>query len=183
MRRCLVSSFLAAITQQIHSFRASGVIAVQRLFAAASDSMARRKSDGSLCIVPRVIPLVPLRPTECSPMAEPFVCGWETSCAAPRRCLTHAREQRRRATMKPRGTLCSRRCPGAFGAAPHRASGMRNAARRRRRSDRAGGRVELRRVPTRRRPVPARNGARAMTAGNRGQSTVSTSWSARRTVL
>src|SRR5687767_15787729 len=49
MRRFLVSSFLADVTQQIHSFRASGVIPAQRLFAAESDSMARRKSDGSLC--------------------------------------------------------------------------------------------------------------------------------------
>jgi hypothetical protein len=52
MRRFLVSSFLADVTQQIHSFRASGVISVQRLFAAASDSMAFRKSAGSLCTVP-----------------------------------------------------------------------------------------------------------------------------------
>ncbi len=51
MRRFLVSSFLADVTQQIHSFRASGVMAAQRLFAAASDSMARRKSDGSLWIM------------------------------------------------------------------------------------------------------------------------------------
>jgi hypothetical protein len=48
MRRFLVSSFLAEVTQQIHSFRASGVMAAQRLLAAVSDSMARRKSDGSL---------------------------------------------------------------------------------------------------------------------------------------
>jgi hypothetical protein len=51
MRRFLVSSFLADMTQQIHSFRASGVIAAQRLFAAASDLMALWKSTGSLCIV------------------------------------------------------------------------------------------------------------------------------------
>jgi hypothetical protein len=55
MRRFLVSSFLADVTQQIHSFRASGVIAAQRLFAAASDSMAFRKSDGSLWIAPPAI--------------------------------------------------------------------------------------------------------------------------------
>ena len=58
MRRFLVSSFLADVTQQIHSFRASGVIAAQRPFAAASDSMARRKSDGSLWIAPPAIALV-----------------------------------------------------------------------------------------------------------------------------
>ena len=52
MRRFLVSSFLADVTQQIHSFRASGVISVQRLSAAASDSIAFRKSSGSLCTVP-----------------------------------------------------------------------------------------------------------------------------------
>jgi hypothetical protein len=58
MRRFLVSSFLAEVTQQIHSFRASGVIAAHRLLAAASDSIARRRSDGSLWIVPPVIALV-----------------------------------------------------------------------------------------------------------------------------
>jgi len=55
MRRFLVSSFLADVTQQIHSFRASGVISVQRLFAAALDSMAFRISAGSLCTVPPAI--------------------------------------------------------------------------------------------------------------------------------
>ena len=57
MRRFLVSSFLAEVTQQIHSFRASGVMATQRLFTAASDSMALRKSGGSLWTVPSVIAL------------------------------------------------------------------------------------------------------------------------------
>ena len=58
MRRFLVASFLAEVTQQIHSFRASGVIAAQRSLAAASDSMARRRSDGSLWSVPPVFALV-----------------------------------------------------------------------------------------------------------------------------
>ena len=61
MRRFLVSSFLADVTQQIHSFRASGVISAQRLFAAGSDSMALRKSDGSLWIAPPAIALVVIR--------------------------------------------------------------------------------------------------------------------------
>jgi hypothetical protein len=61
MRRFLVSSFLAEVTQQIHSFRASGVIAAQRLLAAVSDSMARRKSDGSLLIVPPVFALLAMQ--------------------------------------------------------------------------------------------------------------------------
>ncbi len=52
MRRFLVSSFLADVTQQIHSFRASGVISTQRLLALALDSIAFRKSAGSLCKVP-----------------------------------------------------------------------------------------------------------------------------------
>lgn len=52
MRRFLVSSFLAELTQQIHSFRASGVISAQSPLAAASDSMALRKSGGRLCTVP-----------------------------------------------------------------------------------------------------------------------------------
>ena len=55
MRRFRVSSFFADVTQQIHSFRASGVIAVQRLFAATSDSMAFRKSGGSLWMAPSAI--------------------------------------------------------------------------------------------------------------------------------
>ncbi len=48
MRRFRVSSFLAEVTQQIHSLRASGVMSAQRPFAASSDSMALRKSGGSL---------------------------------------------------------------------------------------------------------------------------------------
>jgi hypothetical protein len=61
MRRFLVSSFLAEVTQQIHSFRASGVIAAQSAFATASDSMALRKSAGSLWIVLLMIALVVMR--------------------------------------------------------------------------------------------------------------------------
>jgi hypothetical protein len=48
MRRFLVASCLAEVTQQIHSFRANGVISAQRLLAVALDSMALRKSAGSL---------------------------------------------------------------------------------------------------------------------------------------
>jgi hypothetical protein len=55
MRRFLVSSFLADVTQQIHSFRASGVISAQTLFAVEFDSMARRKSAGSSWTVPPAI--------------------------------------------------------------------------------------------------------------------------------
>ncbi len=58
MRRFLVSSFLAELTQQIHSFRASGVISAQRLLAAASDRMALRRSAGNSWIVPPAIALV-----------------------------------------------------------------------------------------------------------------------------
>jgi hypothetical protein len=61
MRRFLVSSFLAEMTQQIHSFRASGVMAAQRSLAAASDLMALRKSAGSLWGAPLVIALVVIR--------------------------------------------------------------------------------------------------------------------------
>ena len=39
--------------------------------------------------------------------------------------------------MRPRETLCSRRCIGAFRAAPHGTGGTRNVARYQRRSDRA----------------------------------------------
>ena len=48
MRRFRVSSFFADVTQQIHSFRASGVMVAQRFFTALSDSIALRKSAGSL---------------------------------------------------------------------------------------------------------------------------------------
>ncbi len=55
MRRFLVSFLFGDVIQQIHSFRASGVMSVQTLFAAASDSMALRKSAGSSCTVPPAI--------------------------------------------------------------------------------------------------------------------------------
>jgi len=55
MRRFLVAAFLAEVTQQIHSFRASGVISAQRRLATAFDSMALRKSAGSSWIVPPAI--------------------------------------------------------------------------------------------------------------------------------
>ena len=55
MRRFLVASCLAEVTQQIHSFRANVVISAQRLLAVALDSMAFRKSSGSLCTVPPAI--------------------------------------------------------------------------------------------------------------------------------
>jgi len=61
MRRFRVSSFFADVTQQIHSFCASGVIAAQRLFTAASDSMALRKSDGSLWMTPTAIARIVMR--------------------------------------------------------------------------------------------------------------------------
>lgn len=52
MRRALVSSFLADVTQQIHSLRASGVMSAHTSFAIESDSIALRKSAGILCNVP-----------------------------------------------------------------------------------------------------------------------------------
>jgi hypothetical protein len=55
MRRFLVSSFFTDVIQQIHSFRASGVISAQILLTAALDSMALRKSGGSLWTVPPAI--------------------------------------------------------------------------------------------------------------------------------
>ena len=48
MRRLLVSSFLAEVTQQIHSLRASGVMPAHKALAAGSAWMALRKSDGIL---------------------------------------------------------------------------------------------------------------------------------------
>ena len=47
-RRARVSSFFAEVTQHIHSLRANGVISSHTLFAIESDSIAFRKSAGSL---------------------------------------------------------------------------------------------------------------------------------------
>jgi hypothetical protein len=55
MRRFLVASCLAEVTQQIHSFRANGAISAQRLLAVELDSIALRKSTGSLWTVPPAI--------------------------------------------------------------------------------------------------------------------------------
>ena len=52
IRRLRVASCFAEVTQQIHSLRARGVKAGQTLLATASNSMAFRKSAGSLCTVP-----------------------------------------------------------------------------------------------------------------------------------
>lgn len=49
IRRFLVSSFFADVTQQIHSFRASGVISAQSFFTRVSDSITFLKSVGSTC--------------------------------------------------------------------------------------------------------------------------------------
>ena len=61
MRRVLVSSFLADVTQQIHSFRASGVKLAQRSLTAASDLMASRKSAGNLWTMRSVVFLAGIR--------------------------------------------------------------------------------------------------------------------------
>lgn len=55
MRRFLVSSFLADVTQHIHSLRASGVMLAHTSVTIASDSIALRKSAGILCTVPEAI--------------------------------------------------------------------------------------------------------------------------------
>jgi hypothetical protein len=55
MRRVLVSSFLADVTQQIHSFRARDVMLIQSSLTSASEAIARRKSAGILCTVPEAI--------------------------------------------------------------------------------------------------------------------------------
>ena len=62
MRRFLVSSFLADVTQQIHSFRANGVISTQRFLATTFDSMAFLRSAGNLCTVPPAMALVVINP-------------------------------------------------------------------------------------------------------------------------
>jgi len=55
MRRFLVSSFLADVTQHIHSLRASGVMLAHTSVTIASDSIALRKSGGIRCTVPEAI--------------------------------------------------------------------------------------------------------------------------------
>jgi hypothetical protein len=55
MRRCLVSSFLADVTQHIHSLRASGVMLAHTSVTVESDAIALRKSAGILCTVPEAI--------------------------------------------------------------------------------------------------------------------------------
>lgn len=55
MRRFRVSSFLADVTQHIHSLRASGVMPAHISVTIASDSIALRKSAGILCTVPEAI--------------------------------------------------------------------------------------------------------------------------------
>lgn len=52
MRRCRVSSFFAEVTQQIHSFRASGVMDAHSSRAARSPWIARRRSAGNRWGVP-----------------------------------------------------------------------------------------------------------------------------------
>lgn len=52
MRRFLVSSFFADVTQQIHSLRASGVMSAHTFFTIESDSIALRRSVGILCTMP-----------------------------------------------------------------------------------------------------------------------------------
>ena len=56
MRRLLVSSFLADVTQQIHSLRARGVMSAHTPFATESASIAERKSAGILCGKPVATP-------------------------------------------------------------------------------------------------------------------------------
>jgi hypothetical protein len=55
MRRLRVSSFLAEVTQHIHSLRANGVMLAHAAVTSASDSIALRKSTGILCTVPEAI--------------------------------------------------------------------------------------------------------------------------------
>jgi hypothetical protein len=52
MRRLLVSSFLADVTQQIHSLRASGVMSAHTFLPRESASIALRKSAGIRCTIP-----------------------------------------------------------------------------------------------------------------------------------
>lgn len=58
MRRLRVSSFLAELTQQIHSLRASGVMSAHTRLAAASDATARAMSAGRRCTAPGFLRVV-----------------------------------------------------------------------------------------------------------------------------
>ena len=58
MRWFLVISFLADVTQQIHSLRASGVMSIQTSFTTGSDSIASPKSVALLCIPPLALSFV-----------------------------------------------------------------------------------------------------------------------------
>jgi hypothetical protein len=55
IRRFLVASSLADVTQQIHSLRARGVISAHIFFAAASEAIAALKSAGMRCGAREVI--------------------------------------------------------------------------------------------------------------------------------
>ncbi len=54
----LVSAFLPEVTQQIHSFRASGVISSHSFFTPAEEAIDLRKSDGSVCGVLEVVMVI-----------------------------------------------------------------------------------------------------------------------------
>lgn len=55
MRFFLVSSFLAEVTQQIHSLRASDEISAQTMLTAASEAIAAPKSAGMRWTAPEAI--------------------------------------------------------------------------------------------------------------------------------
>jgi len=57
----LVYAFLPDVTQQIHSFRASGVVSSQVASAAGVAIRASRKSAGSLCTTPVAICFLDIR--------------------------------------------------------------------------------------------------------------------------
>ena len=61
IRIFLVSTFLPLVTQQIHSFRASGVMLSHVALAPRRDAIASRKSNGSLWTIPRAIFLADVR--------------------------------------------------------------------------------------------------------------------------
>jgi hypothetical protein len=58
MRWARVASCLADVTQQIHSFRASGVRLFQAVFVASDESTAFFRSAGILCTGPGLIAFV-----------------------------------------------------------------------------------------------------------------------------
>ena len=88
MRRPRVVPCLAEVTQQIHSFRASGVSSFQAARVVASEPMASRKSNGLLCMKPALLALLVISFSRCYGPAE---AGCHSSILLPSGSSSHAK--------------------------------------------------------------------------------------------